>query len=120
MTTSFPEGRGFTFLNIETALAQIGDVDSLREMLGMLQDSLNRDVLQIKALLDQGDVAAASRLLHALKGFIPIFCIDALCDQVAQIEQMSKTDSAVSVAQVYAVLMPQLQQLQVEINQYLE
>ena len=107
------------FLDIDRALGQIGDVSALHEMLDMLQDSLDRDAPQISLLLKNQDVQAANRLLHSLKGFIPIFCVDALCDHVAQVEMLSKTQGAEEVGAAYVHLLPKLQQLQAEIDQYL-
>lgn len=110
---------GFEFLDVERALEQIGEVAALHEMLDMLQASLDRDLPQIRLLLSQGDVKSANRLLHALKGFIPIFCTDALCEHVAAVEQASKTGSAAEVAQAFAPLEPKLQKLQAEIDAHL-
>jgi HPt (histidine-containing phosphotransfer) domain-containing protein len=119
MTTTSPDGHNAMYLDIDRALEQIGDVSALHEMLDMLQDTLDRDVPQIDALLSQQDVASANRLLHSLKGFIPIFCVDALCDHVAQVEILSKTGSADEVGRAYAPLVPKLQQLQTEIDRHL-
>jgi hypothetical protein len=58
-------------------------------------------------------------MLHTLKGFIPIFCCDALCDQVAAVEFLSKTADAREVAAAYASLSPKLKQLKVEIDLHL-
>lgn len=110
---------GFQFLDVDRALEQIGEVAALHEMLDMLQASLDRDLPQIRMLLSQGDVKSANRLLHALKGFIPIFCTDALCDHVASVEMISKTGAAVEVAQAFALLEPKLQQLQTEIDAHM-
>lgn len=110
---------GFEFLDVDRALEQIGDVAALHEMLDMLQASLDRDLPQIRQLLAQGDVKGANRLLHALKGFIPIFCTDPLCEHVAAVELISKTGSAAEVAHAYAPLEPKLQQLQAEIDAHL-
>lgn len=119
MSTTFPDSQAPSFLDVERALAQIGEVSALHEMLDMLQASLDRDVPLIAQLLTDQDVGAANRLLHSLKGFIPIFCVDALCDHVAQIELMSKTQGSAEVGQAYALLAPKLQQLQTEIDQYM-
>jgi HPt (histidine-containing phosphotransfer) domain-containing protein len=119
MTTSFSSGIDPIYLDVERALAQIGDVAALHEMLDMLQDSLDRDVPQIGHFLDALDVPSANRLLHALKGFIPIFCVDALCDEVARVEMMSKTGTADAVGAAYRQLQPKLQQLQSEIDAYM-
>lgn len=110
---------GFEFLDVDRALEQIGEVAALHEMLDMLQSSLDRDLPQIRALLSEGDVKSANRLLHALKGFIPIFCTDALCEHVASVELISKTGSAAEVAQAFAPLEPKLQKLQAEIDAHM-
>jgi HPt (histidine-containing phosphotransfer) domain-containing protein len=119
MTATSTGTQDTDYLDIERALGQIGDVSALHEMLDMLQDSLDRDVPQISMLLQAHDVKAANRLLHSLKGFIPIFCVDALCDHVAQVEMLSKTQGYEEVGAAYSHLVPKLQQLQAEIDQYL-
>lgn len=107
------------FLNIALALEQIGDAQAMQGMLTMLEESLARDVPRIADLLSAGDVRAANRLLHGLKGFIPIFCADALCSHVTRVEEMSKTGEASDVSMAYAVLMPDLELLQSEVAGYL-
>jgi HPt (histidine-containing phosphotransfer) domain-containing protein len=106
------------YLDPARALEQIGDATALHEMLDMLQSTLDRDVDQIERDLAAQDVKAANRLLHAIKGFIPIFCVDALCEHVAQVEMLSKTGSADAVGAAYALLRPKLLQLQSEIDAY--
>lgn len=113
------DGAGFEYLDVDRALEQIGEVEALHEMLDMLQASLDRDLPQIPALLTQGDVKGANRLLHALKGFIPIFCNDTLCEHVAAVELVSKSGTAVEVAVAYAPLEPKLRQLQAEIDAHM-
>lgn len=117
MSTS--DGSGFTYLDVDRALEQVGEIAVLHEMLDMLQASLDRDLPQIPALLAKGDVRSANRLLHALKGFIPIFCVESLCEQVAAVESLSKSGSAGDVAAAYAPLEPKLQQLQAEIDAHM-
>jgi HPt (histidine-containing phosphotransfer) domain-containing protein len=107
------------FLDITLALEQIGDAQAMQGMLSMLEESLARDVPLIAELLAQDDVKGANRLLHAMKGFIPIFCVDALCAHVAAVELMSKTGTAREVRVAYELLMPDLDQLQSEVVGYL-
>lgn len=109
----------FEFLDVDRALEQIGDVAALHEMLDMLQASLDRDLPQIRQLLSQGDVKGANRLLHAIKGFIPIFCTEPLCAHVASVEQISKAGSAADISAAYALLEPKLQKLQAEIDAHM-
>lgn len=119
MSTTSQNGQGFTFLDVERALEQVGDLAALHEMLDMLQDSLERDIPKISELLAEGNVKSANRLLHALKGFIPIFCVDALCDHVTRVEVLSKTAPTEEVAPLYAALRADLELLQTDIDHYL-
>jgi len=119
MTTAFPAAPAFKFLDIGHALEQIGDPVSLMEMLPMVQETLERDVPLIAELLGDGNVLTANELLHPLKGFIPIFCTAALCNHVTEVEVFSKTATSSEVIPLYAKLMPELQQLQYEVEQFI-
>jgi HPt (histidine-containing phosphotransfer) domain-containing protein len=100
-------------------MSQIGDQATMRGMLEMLEETLQRDVTRISELLHEGQTLQANHLLHPLKGFLPIFCGPALCDQVARVEQMSKDTSNTAVVQAYDDVMPALAQLLVEVSEYL-
>ncbi len=108
-------------VHLDTALAmsQIGDAEAMQGMLAMLEETLGRDVPQIAELLSHGDVRGANHLLHPLKGFIPIFCRPALCEDVAKVEGMSKHGDSASVAAAYAELRPELELLMSEVSAYL-
>lgn len=110
----------YAFLDIDLAFSQIGDAEVMTGMLQMLQDALPRDLPQIADLLQAGDVAGANRLLHSLKGFIPIFCVADLCNEVAQVEGLSKDSRSVAAAPAYAELQPKLQTLLAEVSDYLQ
>lgn len=107
------------YLDTELALSQIGDVDAMNGMLLLLQEALARDVPHISALLLQGDLTTANRLLHSLKGFIPIFCPDALCVHVVRVEGQSKQGLASDLVPAYDALKPELQTLLAEVSDYL-
>ena len=119
MSITSAAGQPRRFLVVERALDQIGDLPALNDMLDMLQVSLTRDIPQIEQLLAQNNVLLANRMLHALKGFIPVFCTDELCDQVSAIELLSKNASAQEVGAAFALLSPKLEQLQSEIDVHL-
>jgi HPt (histidine-containing phosphotransfer) domain-containing protein len=107
------------YLDTALALSQIGDVDAMNGMLLLLDEALARDVTEISALLLRDDVVNANRLLHSLKGFLPIFCLQALCDQVVEVEALSKNTDAPTLATAYAALRPQLESLRLEVQAYL-
>ena len=107
------------FLDIQLALDQIGDTQAMHGMLAMLEESLARDIPGIARLLEEGDLIAANRVLHSIKGFIPIFCVDALCKHVASVELLSKGGDWAEITKAYAGLRPDLLLLQAEVASYL-
>jgi HPt (histidine-containing phosphotransfer) domain-containing protein len=119
MSMTSANGHSWVYLDIARALEQIGDEQAMRSMLPMLQELLERDLPQIRQSLATGDARAANPLLHSLKGCMPIFCAPVLCEQLAGVEHMSKTEDGVAVGVVFAELDPKLELLQSEIAQYL-
>lgn len=118
MFDTIPPGP-YHYLDFDRALEKMGDLPALTDLLGMLQVSLMRDIPQIEVLLKQDNVLLANRMLHALKGFIPIFCGDTLCDEVAAVELLSRTGSAAEVALAYAPLRSKLGLLRQDVEQSL-
>ncbi len=119
MSQTSPGGQAWVYLDIGRALEQIGDEQALKGMMPMLQDLLERDLPQIETLLASEDVRGANRLMHSLKGCLPIFCGPALCEHLTQVEFMSKTGGSVEVGAAYAELGPKLQALRQEVTQYM-
>ncbi len=119
MPSTSPAAPTWAFLDIGRALEQTGDDEALRTMLPMLQELLERNVPQITQSLADHNAAAAAPLLHSLKGVLPIFCVPALCDELAQVEYMAKTGEGPAVRDAFAALSPKLQGLQLEVAQYL-
>lgn len=102
-------------LSIERAMEFIGDMDGVHTLLATLQSSLEQDLPEIQARLDAGNLAGANELLHQLKGFAPVFCVDDLVAQVVAVEGLSKRTELAPVREAYAQLAPRLQQLLAEV-----
>ena len=60
-------------------------------------------------------VHGANRLLHQLKGFTPVFCVDSLVAHVVQVEDMSKQAEAADLRSAYLLLAPKLEALRQEV-----
>lgn len=108
------------YLSVARALDYIGDADAVMTLLTTLQQTLGQDLPRIQALLDQGDLQGVNRLLHQLKGFTPVFCVDSLVAQVVKVEHLSKLGDLVEVRDAYRELAPQLAQLQTEVGLHLK
>jgi phosphoglycerate kinase len=107
-------------LDIARGVGMMGSEASLRKILKTVIDSMAGNLPEIQAALNAGDVVTANRLLHAIKGYVPIFATDALVDQVTHIELVSKTEPVAVVAPLYADLAPRLDGLLGEIGSFLE
>ena len=116
MATDFSGYTTGPHLDLPTALSKIGEMSSLRDMLGMLADLLVRDMPKIQQALLKQDMAVAGRLLHSLKGCMPIFCTVPICDQVALVGLHAKLGESSQAQQTYALLEPALVELVFEIR----
>jgi phosphoglycerate kinase len=106
-------------LDVPRGVSMLGSETSLRKILKTVQDSMTSSLPEIAQALQAGDVATANRLLHSIKGYLPIFATDALAEEVTHVEKISKTESAAVVAPLYAGLGPRLESLLGEIRAFL-
>lgn len=103
-------------LSLERAMEYVGDMDGVMTLLTTLQSSLRADLPQIQSLFDAGDLPGANRLLHQLKGFVPVFCVDTLVADVGRVEALSKGTDLQGARSAYARLAPRLQQFLAEVQ----
>jgi len=107
------------YLSVERAMEYIGDAHGVLALLTTLHQTLGEDLPRIQALLDQGDMDGVNRLLHQLKGFTPVFCVDSLVALVVQVEHLSKHGDPAEIRAAYNGLAPQLAQLPTEVALHL-
>ena len=98
----------------------IGDEAGFLSLLKTLHKTLTTDIPLMTDLLRQDDVAGANRLMHQVKGFAPVFCVDALVEHVVAVEALSKHGDAPQVRAAFARLAPQLEQLRSEVAAHLK
>jgi HPt (histidine-containing phosphotransfer) domain-containing protein len=106
-------------LDIERGVGMMGSAASLGKILKTVAVSMADSLPKMSAALQAGDVHSANALLHAIKGYVPIFSTDALVERVTHVEKLSKTEPIEVVAPEFAQLMPQLQGLLAEIDVFL-
>mgnify|MGYP000134242828 CR=1 FL=1 len=99
------------YLSVERAMEFIGDANGVFSLLKTLHQTLGDDLPRIQSLLDKDDMHGVNRLLHQLKGFTPVFCVDILVEQVVAIEHLSKHAEHAEVSKAYRLLAPKLEQL---------
>ncbi len=106
-------------LDVARGVGMMGSETALRKILVTVVISMAADLPTIDTALQTGDVATANRLLHAIKGYMPIFGSNALIEQVAAVEKLSKTEPAAVVQVTYQQLGPELHGLLAEIELFL-
>lgn len=109
----------FNFLSVERGMEFIGDETGFLSLLKTLHKTLTSDIALISDLLARDDVPGANRLLHQVKGFAPVFCVDALVEHVVQVEVLSKHGETAEVSEAFRKLAPQLEQLRNEVAAHL-
>jgi len=119
MATDFSGDLIGPHLDLISARSKIGEEPAVRDMLGMLADLLAQDVPKIRQALLSQDTAQAGRLLHSLKGCMPIFCTPPICDQVALAERYTKFGEPGMAQETYLLLGPALGALELEIQLHL-
>lgn len=105
-------------LDVVRGIGMMGSEASLRSILKTVETSLVSSLPEIGQALAVDDVKTVNRLLHSIKGYAPIFCTEALAAQVAQVEGVSKTETAAVLRPLVAALLPQLELLVTEIRAY--
>jgi HPt (histidine-containing phosphotransfer) domain-containing protein len=109
----------FAYLSVERGMEFIGDEAGFLSLLKTLHKTLSTDIPLITDLLRKDDVGGANRLLHQVKGFAPVFCVDQLVEHVVKVEALSKHGDAPEVRAAYAQMAPQLEQLRTEVAAHL-
>lgn len=110
---------GNTCLDVSLGFELVGDAQALNELLALAQESLALDIGLIEQKIDENDAQEANKLLHSLKGFAPIFCVQSLADEITRVELLSKTCAASELLAPYKALKPKLSRLREEIVRYL-
>ena len=107
------------YLSVERAMEFIGDANGVLALLNTLHQTLGEDLPKIQAMLEKDDMHGVNRLLHQLKGFTPVFCVDSLVEQVVNVESLSKHGDSAEIRAAYSRLAPQLEQLRTEVATHL-
>ena len=114
-------------LSMTKAVGYLGDIESAQHLLVTLESTLASDVPKIEAAIHAPNFELLQTKWHQLKGFAPVFCSDALVEEIFRTEKLCQhtlpgpTQSvAPNEAQIQALkaskeLLKQLKQLHAEV-----
>ena len=92
------------------------EADQLRELVATFEESLAQEIATIQAGIHSQDALKVEHALHALKGFMPLFSVDALSQAMSDVYQTSRHQPLSVTAPAFTALVPSLEQLLVEVR----
>ncbi|WP_210543435.1 hypothetical protein [Rhodoferax sp. PAMC 29310] len=107
------------YLEVARATGFTGGETATRGLLQLVEQSLRGDVDAILRHIETGDAVAAGRVLHVIKGFAPVFCVDSLTEEIASVERIGQSGALDALTPAFAELAPRLLVLHGEIQTYL-
>ena len=108
------------YLDIKGAQDRLGDDELLQQMLEMLAESLPEETTQFNALMAENKLQEAARVLHKIKGVIPLFCDEATVRILQQLEVMlQQNEDTPEMREKLAALLERLDQFKSELTQWL-
>ena len=108
------------YLSTERAAEFVGDAAGVNRLLSTLKNTLDTDLPKLRQRLADGDTRGLNDMLHQLKGFVPVFCVDSLVDRVVEVEALSKQAPLETLKQAMTPLLEQLTVLQSEVDHQLK
>ena len=106
-------------LDLAQAQALAGEADALRSLVESFRDSLQTELLRLDAAAQANDGEDLSMGLHALKGFVSLFCGTDLAQALTHLYQDSRQQSASAMVARYRALEPALRALHAEVEAWL-
>ena len=119
MQEALPSGAQYKALNLAGAMEFLGDAQAVRDLLAPLVRALDADLPHIEQLLEGGDLATLARMLHSMKGFVPVFCFEPLAQELVRVEKAARALDTLAVRADVAALLPRLRRLAGEAQDYL-
>jgi HPt (histidine-containing phosphotransfer) domain-containing protein len=107
------------YLSTERAAEFVGDAAGVNRLLSTLKNTLDTDLPKLRQRLADGDTRGLNDMLHQLKGFVPVFCVDSLVDRVVEVEALSKHAPIEALAKAMPPLLEELSVLKSEVERQL-
>jgi len=106
-------------LSMTKAVDYLGDIQSAHQLLTTLESTLSSDFSQIETAIQANDFELLKTKWHQFKGFAPVFCADALVEEIFKTESLCKKTASNSdrqeALQASVNLLSQLKLLQLEV-----
>ncbi len=108
-----------TFLDLTRAKEFAFEADQLRELVLTFEQSLAQEMAIIQSGIASGDALKVEHSLHALKGFMPLFAVESLAQDMTELYANSRTQPLSVTGSVFTALVPSLEALLAEVRAWL-
>lgn len=108
------------YLDINAARQLIGDEELVDEMLVMLHQSLGQDWQRFEALMAECQFIKAEKVLHQLRGVMPLFSDEGTADVLHHLDILLKdTSDEMKIQDKLIALQFRMQGFQMELNEWI-
>jgi len=107
------------FLDLTQAREIAGDDEMLRELVQTFVESLDTELTKVQSAFRDQDEQQVHFSLHALKGFMPLFCQPELAQATVALYQDCRQQSFAQTQAAYTVLEPAFIELLKEVRAWL-
>jgi HPt (histidine-containing phosphotransfer) domain-containing protein len=107
------------FLDLTQAKEIAADDDMLRELVQTFVDSLDVELVKTQTAFRDQDTQQVHFSLHALKGFLPLFCKPDLAQAVVALYQNCREQELAQTQAAYQALEPAFLELLKEVRAWL-
>ncbi len=108
------------YLDLNASIQRIGDKELVDEMLALLHQSLETDWQIFEGLMTARRFAEAEKVLHQLKGVIPLFSDENTASVLNHLDALLKdTSDAIGIQDEFVILQLRMQGFQTELDDWM-
>jgi hypothetical protein len=113
-------GMNTMYLDLNASIQRIGDKELVDEMLALLHQSLETDWQIFEGLMTARRFAEAEKVLHQLKGVIPLFSDENTASVLNHLDALLKdTSDAIGIQDEFVILQLRMQGFQTELDDWM-
>jgi HPt (histidine-containing phosphotransfer) domain-containing protein len=116
---NFQNNVGAVFSEEDTLACVDGDLELLREIVGMYLNECPESVAAIRKSIDEQNAFGLCRSAHSLKGLVGNFGAHAAVDKALKLEMMGKSSDLANAEEVFASLRKELECLKLALEQFI-
>jgi len=106
-------------LDLTRAKAFAFEEEQLHELVVTFEQSLTQEITVIQAGLASDDALKVEHSLHVLKGFMPLFSVECLAQNITDLYQNCRQQPLSVTGAAFTALVPSLERLLVDVRAYL-